>query len=85
MITRWSRSLSNFYAAIGQNLTGEFMRKIMRHPSSETQGQIIGTLSKDDDDGSENVAKKMNLRSFKLNRVYLDPLNMSNVGDLSWS
>ena len=46
----------------------------------------VGTLSKDDDeDGSENVAKKMNLRSFKLNRVYLDPLNMSNAGDLSWS
>ena len=31
----------------------------------------MGTLS---DDGSENVGKKMNLRSFKLNRVYLDPL-----------
>ena len=28
-----------------------------------------GTLSNDDDDGSENVAKKTNLRSFKLNRV----------------
>ena len=40
-----------------------------------------GTLSNDDDDGSENVAKKINLRSFKRNRVYLDPLNMSNVGD----
>ena len=39
----------------------------------------------DDDNGSENVAKKMNLRSFKLNRVYLDPLNMSNAGDFSWS
>ena len=33
----------------------------------------------------ENVGKKMNLRSFKLNRVYLDPLNMSNAGDFSWS
>ena len=44
---------------------------------------IIGTLS-NDDDGSENVAKKMNLRSFKLYRVYLDPLNMSNAGDFSW-
>ena len=44
-----------------------------------------GTLSNDDDDGNENVAKKMNLRSFKLNRVYLEPLNMSNVGDFSWS
>ena len=45
----------------------------------------IGTLSKDDHDGSENVDKKINLRSFKLNRVYLDPLNMSNAVDFSWS
>ena len=37
-------------------------------------------LSKDDDDGgSENVAKKMNLRSFKLNRVDLDPLNVCQM------
>ena len=44
-------------------------------------------LSKDDanDDGSENVGKKMNLRPFNLNRVYFDPLNMSNAGDFSWS
>ena len=28
MVTRWSRSTSNFYALIGQNLTGGFMRKI---------------------------------------------------------
>ena len=28
MDTRWSRSASNFYTLIGQNLTGEFMRKI---------------------------------------------------------
>ena len=47
--------------------------------------ELLGTLSKDDDDGSENVANKINLRSFKLNRVYLDPLNMSNTGDFSWS
>ena len=46
---------------------------------------LVGTLSKDDDEGSENVAKKMNLRSFKHNRVYLDPLNLSNAGDFSWS
>ena len=43
------------------------------------------TLSEDDDDGSENDGKKNELRSFKLNRVYLDPLNMSNAGDFSWS
>ena len=46
---------------------------------------LLGTLSRDDDDGCENVGKKMNLRSFKLSRVYLDLLNMSNAGDLSWS
>ena len=46
----------------------------------------MGTLSKDDDDGGiENVSKKMILRSFKLNRVYLDPFNTSNAGDVSWS
>ena len=45
----------------------------------------LGTLSNDDDDGSENVTDKMNLRSFKLNRVYLVPLSMSNAGDFSWS
>ena len=27
-VTRWSCSTSNFYVLIGQNLTGEFMRKI---------------------------------------------------------
>ena len=27
-LTRWSRSTSNFYVLIGQNLTGDFMRKI---------------------------------------------------------
>ena len=46
---------------------------------------MIGTLSKDDVDGSENITKKMNLRLFKLYRVYLELLNSSNVGDFSWS
>ena len=46
---------------------------------------LLRTLSNDDDDGSENVAKKLNLCSFKLTHVYLDPLNMSNAGDFSWS
>ena len=44
---------------------------------------LIGTSSNDDDDSSENVAKKTNLRSFKLNRLYLNPFNMSNAGDFS--
>ena len=37
----------------------------------------------DDDDGSENVGKKMD--SLKLNRVCLEPLNMSNARDVSRS
>ena len=45
----------------------------------------LETLSKDDDDGSENISKKVNLRSFKLNRAYLAPLNTSNAGNFSWS
>ena len=48
------------------------------------ESPIIGTLSMDDDDGSENVDKKMNLPFFKLNRVYLDALSMSNADDFSW-
>ena len=44
----------------------------------------LGSLGNDDDDdSSENVAKKMNLCLFKPHRVYLDPLNLSNVGDFS--
>ena len=31
MVTRWSRSTSNFYALIGQNLTGEFTWKLIQH------------------------------------------------------
>ena len=46
---------------------------------------LMSELSKDDEEGSENVAKKMNLRSFKLYRVYLDSLSLSNGGDFSWS
>ena len=48
---------------------------------------MIGTLSNYDDNGSENITKKMNFRHFKLYRVYLEPLNSSNVyvGDVSCS
>ena len=43
---------------------------------------IKETLS--NDDGSENITKKMNLRPFKFYRVYLEPLNSTNVGEFSW-
>ena len=36
---------------------------------------LLGILSKNDDDCGENDGKKRNLRSFKLNCVYLDSLN----------
>ena len=42
-------------------------------------------LPNNDEDGSENITKKMNLRPFKLYRVYLEPLYSSDVGDFSWS
>ena len=42
-----------------------------------------GGLGNNDDDGSENITKKINLRSFKLYRVYLEPFNSSSVGDFS--
>ena len=58
--------------------------KLWKKSRPEVRNNTIGTLSKDDDDGSENIGNKMNLCSFKLNRVYLDRLNMSNAGDFSW-
>ena len=42
---------------------------------------LIGSLSNNDDDGSQNITRKMNLRRFKLYRAYLEPLNSSNLGD----
>ena len=42
-------------------------------------------LTNDDDEGSENVAKKLNLPHFKCHCVYLELLNLSNVDDFSWS
>ena len=53
---------------------------------------LLGALSNDDDgddDGSENITKKRNLRPFKLQRTLsrldLESLDSSNVGDFSWS
>ena len=53
-------------------------------PSSTDVPVLIGSLS-NDDDGRVNVAKKLNLRPFKLYRLYLDLLNLSNVRHCSWS
>ena len=46
----------------------------------------MGILSSDDGDGSENATVKMNsLFSFKRRRDYSNSLEMSNVGEISWS
>ena len=67
------------------------MRRSCRLRENTSGRRPLGSSSRllkvpvtDDDDVSENVAKNMNLRSFKFNRVYLDPLTMSNLGDFSW-
>ena len=41
-VTRWSRSTSNFYVLICQNLTGEFMRKIYVASGLLTEGNFSG-------------------------------------------
>ena len=45
----------------------------------------VGSLRNDDEDGRENLATQMNLHPIKLCRVYVDPLNLTNQGDFSWS
>ena len=44
---------------------------------------IKGTLRSEDSDGSENVAEKVNARSFNLYRDYSKSLTLSNVGEPS--
>ena len=46
---------------------------------------VMWNLSNNDDNRSENVAKKMNLRPSQLYHIYLDVLNLSNVSDFSLS
>ena len=43
----------------------------------------IGTLRSEDGDGRENVAEKVNSRSFNLHRDYSNSLTLSNVGEPS--
>ena len=44
---------------------------------------VIGDLTIGRRDGSENVASKMNLRSFGLYHDYFNSLTLSNVGEPS--
>ena len=44
---------------------------------------LLGTLRSNDGDSRENVAQKVNLRSFNLHRDYSKSLTLSNVGEPS--
>ena len=81
-----SPQISYWRESIRREFTAVLVKGREFHSGTKSRNGITrGTLSKEEDDGSENFVKKMNLRSFKLNRVYLNPLNMSNAGDVSWS
>ena len=45
--------------------------------------QLLGTLRSEDGDGGENVAEKVNSRSFNLHSDYSKSLTLSNVGEPS--
>ena len=48
-------------------------------------GEVLGSFSIDDGNGSENVTFKMNSRFFSLCRVYSNLLKMASVGEFPWS
>ena len=45
--------------------------------------QLLGTLRSEDGDGGENVAEKVNSRSFNLHSDYSKSLTLSNVEEPS--
>ena len=45
----------------------------------------VGTLRSEDGDGREDVAEKVNSRSFNLHRSYSKSLTLSNAGESSKS
>ena len=46
---------------------------------------VLGTLRSEDGNGRENVAEKVNSRSFNLHRDYSKSLTLSNIGEPSLS
>ena len=86
----WREFLKRFWRTIGyprdkKKLVPQNPASSSSSSSSSSSWSSLATLSNGDGDGSENAAEKRNLHSCKLNRVYLDPLNMSNAGDVSWN
>ena len=52
---------------------------------SSSHHSLLGSLSTDDGNGSENVTLKMSSRFFKFFLVYSNSFEMSKVGEFRWS
>ena len=60
------------------------MLKLLTFDNSPLQLKlVVGTLRSEDGDNRENVAEKVNSRSFNLHRDYSKSLTLSNVGEPS--
>ena len=57
--------------------------QFMTSPRAPVPNQTLGTLRSEDGDGGENVAEKVNSRSFNLHSDYSKSLTLSNVGEPS--
>ena len=55
----------------------------LHDPLNLNNVKILGTLRSEDGDGKENVAEKVNSRSFNLHSDYSKSLTLSNVGEPS--
>ena len=64
--------------SVKDDIVCEFMYLIFSE--SWPVGVVVGTLRTEDGDGRENVAEKVNSRSFNLHLDYSKSLTLSNVG-----
>ena len=64
---------------------GEYFFAGQLRNSSAVEATRVGTLRSEDGDGRQNVAEKVNSRSFNLHRNYPKSLTLSNVGEPSKS
>ena len=66
----------------GVNTSTPLVNLAKASPMHQSEGKV-GTLRSEDGDGRENVAEKVNSRSFNLHRDYSESLTLSNVGEPS--
>ena len=57
----------------------------LTNPEQPQSVSKVGSLSKNEGDGYENGAQKVNSRYFKLYRAYSNSFNSPNVGNLFFS